>query len=420
MRILIPVSASDVHLLPDFTAAHVKMAGLEDHFITFVPTPTVVEQTKIAAATFEKICPNVNVVALTEEPVGDWPSASNNHFAYATRIAATQPDRLPWLWMELDTVGLDGWANKIANAYSNLGNNRSYMGFVQPHLRVVKASGKPGQAPGDDRMSGVAVYPVDMSERREMNALLQDIGYGNRTDGQGFDEYLRHEIKRGNRAHTTLIEDRWNTVNYRVENGNIVCDSGPIDRSPRERGGILNSSAVLIHGCKDGSLHKLVASGKAPRPSSVMAKVAPAENVAVAQEQGGGANDALLKALAGISAQLTNIDARVTAIEKPIVPEPVQTTGEIVLDAQLKEVEFVEIPIENPTPFVPTSNKGTVTASKLVTFINASEKSQTLKMAAAHFNVSYDDVEKIVNTEGSGLILVGPAKWLRIADLVTA
>lgn len=400
MRIVIPVSASDVHLLPDFTAALVNTGGLEDHYVTFVPTPTVVLEVKEAAVKFEEVCPNVSVIPLNEEPVGGWPAACNNHFAYAAKIASTQAERLPWLWLELDSVGLEGWANKLSNAYANLGNNRSFMGFIQPHFRISAATGKPVQAAGDDRMSGVAIYPWDMAERQKFQFLLQDLGYGNRTSGQGFDEYLRFEIKKNVRAHTNLIDDRWNTLNYRVENGQLVCDSGPKDRSERERGGIINPQSVLIHGCKDGSLHRLVAAGNAPRQSATTFKKSESVENAPKSESG---QDPVMAALAQIMNRLDGIDSRVKSVEKVAakVAQPSTT-----------KPTFATPPIE-------VEHKGSITAEKLTEFLNANPKGQTVKSAAIHFDVSKTAVEELVTEDGSGFVVSGVAGWLKVAETAT-
>lgn len=411
MRIVVPVSSSDVHFLPDFMAALVYIGGLEDHYVTFVPTPTVAQVVKEAASKLEEICPNVNVVALSEDPVPGWPGGCNNHFAHTCSIVAAQPEPLPWLWMEIDSVGLEGWANKLGNAYSNLGNNRSFMGFIQPHMKISAATKRPTQAPGDDRLSGVAIYPWDMANRPNFAILLQDLGYGNRTGGEGFDEYLRFEMKTkgSNRAHTDLIDDRWNTLNYRVEDGQIVCDSGPKDRSERERGGIVNPQAVLVHGCKDGSLHRLVASGKAPAPTlGASIKKGEVLNIAEASKEGGGKQDAILAALQGISGQIATINTRVNAIENAAKVKPKATE-------QSPAVRRPALPKESDSEC-----KGSMTAEKLRTFITTSGKSQTLKGVANHFDVPKSVVEDFINAEDSGFVVSGMAGWVKIAETATA
>jgi len=401
MRILIPVSASDVHLLPDFTAALVNTGGLEDHYVTFVPTPTVILEAKEAASKVEDICPNVAVIPLPEEPIGGWPAGCNNHFAYAAKIAATQQERLPWLWLELDSSFREGWANKLSNAYANLGNNRSFMGFVQPHFRISASTNKPVQAPGDDRMSGVAVYPWDMAERPKFQFLLQDLGYGNRTSGQGFDEYLRFEIKKNVRAHTDLIDDRWNTINYRVEGGQLVCDSGPTEGQSRERGGVVNSQAVLIHGCKDGSLHRLVANGNAPRQSAVAFKKS-GDVVTAEVKPESGQPDPVMAALGQLLSKLDGIDSRLKAVEK--APKATVISAPPVVKVSLPE---------SPTD---PAHKGSIDVQRLTEFLMANPKGQTVKSAAAHFNVSKSAVEDIVTEEGSGFVVSGVPEWLKLAE----
>ena len=60
---------------------------------------------------------------------------------------------------------------------------------------------------------------------------------------------------------TQLIQHNWKTENYRVEDGTIVCSN--VEELPY---GIsfdypVRGDAVVLHGCKDGSLARLLHSG---------------------------------------------------------------------------------------------------------------------------------------------------------------
>jgi hypothetical protein len=74
-----------------------------------------------------------------------------------------------------------------------------------------------------------------------------------------FDVYLRWPIRNIGVSHTELISDMWSTQNYHMEGTNLVCES--VDhgsRVVRPRGGFVSTKALLVHGCKDGSLADIV------------------------------------------------------------------------------------------------------------------------------------------------------------------
>jgi hypothetical protein len=107
---------------------------------------------------------------------------------------------------------------------------------------------------------------MDRDER--IKPLLMDLtkpGIWNPPDA--FDVYLRWVIKGIGVSHTPLISDMWATQNYRRTAEGFVCES--VDhgnRVVRERGGLVNRSAVLVHGCKDGSLAELLTGDEEARP----------------------------------------------------------------------------------------------------------------------------------------------------------
>jgi hypothetical protein len=116
---------------------------------------------------------------------------------------------------------------------------------------------------GDTMMMGTGIYPPNMDRDERLKPLLTDLtkpGIWNPPDA--FDVYLRWVIKGIGVSHTPLISDMWATQNYRRTAEGFVCES--VDhgnRVVRERGGLVNRSAVLVHGCKDGSLAKLLLEG---------------------------------------------------------------------------------------------------------------------------------------------------------------
>lgn len=269
-----------------------KFGGLDQHQILIVPTPSLLPLGNAFADALRGACPNTKCVCLTNgqmpfEPQDVWPVGANNHFANTfLHAVAHEAEVMPTLWYEMDSFPTqEGWVDRLAVAYQN--SRETFFGCVK-EMGFIDDAGNPRMQAGDDYMLGVAVYPpefgadmntpmnTDMSEQacrlRVLCQIKHDLetlalpgrpGEGSRSIGEAFDIYLRTSLKRGGRAATGLIADQWNTYNYRLDDeGQLVCDAGPDRPNSRQRGGIVDPEAVLIHGCKDGTGHRLAAEGK--------------------------------------------------------------------------------------------------------------------------------------------------------------
>lgn len=301
MKIVIPVSLSDVDKLEAWSEDVLHFGGLHSHSIAFLPTYQVIGSAQTAAEKFIAVGIQAEVLKMELDPTGGWPFAPNIHFFEAARLMLGQNQ--PWLWMELDArPRCHGWADALAGAYTSCGAR--FMGSVSPAPWrdttpfLLNQNGDPTDRPNpnfgkivrsldgesDTIMSGVAIYPANMASLDGMSGLMRDFvkGESGSTD-KSFDLHLRYVIAAHRRANSDLFADHWNTVNYRVEDGAIVCDPKtdhvgiPQGWEPRTKGGKINPSAVIIHGCKDESLHRLIQSGaldsslSAARPATVAA-----------------------------------------------------------------------------------------------------------------------------------------------------
>lgn len=275
MRIIVPVSASDVSKLSMWEQAVLHYGGMSNHSVSFLPTN---ECRDAAIASAESLMQNgiqSEVLKMENLPYGGWPQASNIHFFEAARHAASSP--APWLWMELDCLPVrSGWADAIAGAYSSCGSQ--FMGCVSPTPwreqdgRIVKSP----HGDADTMMCGVGVYPAGMATNKNIIPLLNDLVKGPDATPVAFDIHLRDVIKVSGVSNSPLIEDRWNTESYSVdEHGDLSCVGRKVHPSMKEgwemrnRGGPIERSCAIIHGCKDESLFSLIMSGldlSKPRP----------------------------------------------------------------------------------------------------------------------------------------------------------
>ena len=251
MKIAIPVSAHDKHLLPDFTDCLLKLGGLEEHPVVFFPTPAAKDTAYEHA---ERL--GAETYPLTQDFEGGAPVACNRHFASAVFALAKMGNTDPFLWMELDMLPVKPrWADKLFEDY-RMGGTPFRGVLVQTPFNE---GGKIVFRDNDQMMMGTGIYPPNMERDERIKPLLLDLAKPVSMNPQEpFDVYLRWPIRNIGVSHTELIADMWATQNYRSTPEGIVCESVKHDRVVRERGGLVSPKVLLVHGCKDGSLADIV------------------------------------------------------------------------------------------------------------------------------------------------------------------
>jgi hypothetical protein len=251
MNIAIPVSNHDKHLLPTFVKVLQHFGGLEEATICFFATPSAKAEAHEAAAAL-----NANVHTFEVDFAGGWPVASGAQFAATVFTIPNIGWNGPWLWMELDMLPVKrGWVQAIRNGYTLCGS--PFMGNVVPTAWVEE--GKLVVKEDDLMMMGCGVYPANMDRDQRFRPLLSDlVKPADRNPHTPFDFYLRHAMNQAGIANTTLIADMWQTHEYKRTGKGITCKPVPLDKPRRERGGLVPPEAVLVHGCKDGTLAELL------------------------------------------------------------------------------------------------------------------------------------------------------------------
>jgi len=169
-----------------------------------------------------------------------------------------------WFWHEMDMWALVPWAKALQDEYM-MGGKRCLGRIVPtPHR---DASDRIVYKEDEEMMMGCAIYPAQMTTVPEFQAIAQGLINGPVTALPNvrvdpFDLKLRGFFKKAGWTNSKSIGDRWNTLNYRMEGGNLVCDSGPARFKDMAHHDTDISGALLIHGCKDDSLAKLILSGE--------------------------------------------------------------------------------------------------------------------------------------------------------------
>lgn len=256
MKIIIPVTTHDVHRLANMVKALIHFGGLMDHTIIFVATPSCVTDAQNAAEQLRSHCLEVSVKQTTYEYTFGLYADVNMLFAFAVRMLASIGNKDPFLWLELDARPIDfGWANTLMRDYRQKG--RACLGNVVDLPRI--RDGRLEPVTGDKMMMAVGIYPPGLERHEQTQPLIMDLGKPPpRNPEDPFDVYLRGALKAIGVAGTNLISDQWNTGNYRKTKDGITCEPLPFHRIVRERGGLINKEAVLVHGCKDESIDDIL------------------------------------------------------------------------------------------------------------------------------------------------------------------
>jgi hypothetical protein len=138
---------------------------------------------------------------------------------------------------------------------------------------------------------GSAIYPPNFLDYCDNARNLNNYNMAYRqanTEPQPWDIYCRWEFMNIGRD-TPLIRTYWKSVNYQWKDGRITFYAEDPEAQAVQGvtcpDRVISSQAVVIHGCKDGSLHKMAIAGF-PMPSDSTGLDIPSNSMGL--EQGGG------------------------------------------------------------------------------------------------------------------------------------
>lgn len=336
MRIVIPVSAHDCHLLPGFLENLLQFGSLHNHVVTFSPTLSQREAVLDASEKLAPLCGDVSVLNIDFEssPSRGWPYSPNAHFAHTVYALEAIGNVMPWFWMEQDcTVDKSGWADDLAQGWAS--SRKPFFGHIVPTPHRDKA-GNIISKEDDTMMMGCCVYPPNMLNLRSAVNMFRQ--HHAEQCPEPWDVHMRFWFRSFGWTHTDLIGDRWNTQNYRLENGIMVCDPAPTQFVGRDHSREDISGACVIHGCKDGSLARLLQRGipeLTASPQPIVVRNQPVDN------------SAELEALRVENAKLK---AKIAELEKPKVAPPAATP---LNGSELPSIESLRAEASKKTTTVP-------------------------------------------------------------------
>lgn len=269
MLLVVPVSRSDKHLIPNVEKAFSLFPPGNGHELLVVGTPNVFAEMDGLRESLSRHFSTISFSRVFDDDnfLG-WPSACNYYFQQT--CYCLRGGNRPWLWMELDCTPIrDNWLSIIAEAYRS-GSTR-FMGYLGKTYRGFNGE-LLTEEDGGHHMAACGVYPADVTD------TVVPLKGVHATDIPWW-SFLQWYIAPFT-GHTDLIQNNYKTENYRVEktitnqdgercylNGEkrvgffsreIICDSCNNTAWGNHYNNRINPDAVLVHGCKDGSLLDLL------------------------------------------------------------------------------------------------------------------------------------------------------------------
>lgn len=246
MLLVVPISQSDKHLIPNTERAFELFPPGNKHELLVVGTPNVKPDVESLVGFLAKYFDLSAAHNFDQDNYLGWPSAPNYYFQQVCFHVA--PLDTPWFWFELDCTPLRaGWLSAIESEYND--GLRTFMGVVERTYRGF--DGKLlDEADGGNHMAACGVYPGDIT-----GSVVPLRGVSS-TDIPWW-SFLQWYIAPYAR-HTNLIQNNYKTKNYHKEDGKIVCDSCNNTAWGNHYNNPISDKAALVHGCKDGSLLKLL------------------------------------------------------------------------------------------------------------------------------------------------------------------
>lgn len=264
MLLVISVSRSDKQLIPNVEKALELFPPGNGHSLLIVGSPNVSSEMDELRGQISSYFTRDDVHLLDHDSFLGWPGACNYAFQQTCFHLREQG---PWLWFELDCTPIkENWLSTIEEAY-RLGPTR-FMGCLERTYRGFNGE-LLSEEEGGKHMAACGVYPPYAAD------TIVPLKGVSETDIPWW-SFLQWYIAPFC-SHTDLIQNNYKTQNYREQlvtgyndfpdpipdHVDIDCDSCNNTAWDNHYNNPISPNAVLVHGCKDGSLIKLMLNGAA-------------------------------------------------------------------------------------------------------------------------------------------------------------
>jgi hypothetical protein len=247
MLIVFPFCQADFKLAHSLAKYMQYLGPYKQHELMLVAQPELSQD----AEELEKIIGDQFARILRFTPkvgVQKWPVGSNRMFHSVAYHIQQNVDAPFWFLLEPDNIPLKpGWANTLAEEYKR--TNRPFMGVV--HATWWRRADGTFYQDGI-HLNGSAIYPKDTPRYSRLFHTIPDTSYP-------WDVYWQWEMIKY-AAGTNLMQLEWRSFNFRRDKktGEIIGDRAP-NVFPDHIGiPRVRPDAVILHGCKDGSLMQIM------------------------------------------------------------------------------------------------------------------------------------------------------------------
>ena len=238
MLVVVPVSSHDEPLIEDFCDIVRFFSLYKSHSLLVVHRPFDV---KFGQTVFERLNRKFGESTIFEfpenGPIG-WPSGPNHYWSETIKYLEAKKNKMPWFWMEMDTTPIENnWLDLLSKEYELCG--KLCLGSL---IQLPEAS--------CPHLDGVAVYPPNLSK---ICNSWKSISLG-----IAFDVWCREEIHK-QPAQSKIIQQHFRSSDYMCRDFGLWAKS---ERMQNE--GIIKKESMIVHGCIDGSLARLILNKQNP------------------------------------------------------------------------------------------------------------------------------------------------------------
>lgn len=237
MLIVVPVSKHDAQLSEDFCAVINFFAPYRGHSLLVIGNPSArLHIENIYFKIEDKFDRSAMHLFEADAPEG-WPAGPNFYFKKTIEYLRAVGNKSHWFWMELDVTPVaDNWLDCLERGY--LDSDSKCMGFIQEATETIKKR----------HLAGTAIYPKDLNAI--CSKCTDDLVFA--FDYECSDQVLPHSM------HSRLFQHNFRTCNYYCSSEGLVG----VEEGGRRQGvnfnKVVSKSAVVVHGCNDGSLARLI------------------------------------------------------------------------------------------------------------------------------------------------------------------
>ena len=263
------------------SAKAITAMGINMRHKAIVCAPEETALTHEITEELKKSFPEVGRI-FAQDGFNGWPLGPNQMFSDASTYCYNYQE--PWYFWEPDCVPMGkDWVDKLEKEFNREPNK--IMGSLV-------GGGMASNGKNVYRLIvGSAIYPAKFLDYCGLAASLYNYNVAYRTSGvipEPWDVRCRWVFLQHGR-NTELIKSYWKSVNYQWKDGNIVFFAE--DPEAQAIQGVtcpdrtVTSEALVVHGCKDGSLHKMAIAGF-PMPSDSTGLDIPSNSMGL--REGGG------------------------------------------------------------------------------------------------------------------------------------